>query len=91
MVHDDDAVPRQVDVELEPVGAERETMVECGERVLGPQGGAATVRIDERNGKRLRQRHILPTCYVLRATCYVPFAFALFPFPFSLSGAPQPV
>ena len=37
MVDDDHAVPRQADVELEAVGATRQTPVERGERVLGRQ------------------------------------------------------
>ena len=37
VVHDDDAVAREVDVELEPVGAERQAVVERRERVLRPQ------------------------------------------------------
>ena len=51
MVDDDDAVARQVDVELEAVGAERQAVIECGEGVLGTQRRAAAMRVDERHGR----------------------------------------
>ena len=48
VMHDDDAVARQVHVELEAVGAERQAVVERRDRVLRPQRGAAAMREDER-------------------------------------------
>ena len=40
---DDDAVAREVHVELEAVGAERQAVVECGHRVLRRQRAAAAM------------------------------------------------
>ena len=54
---DDDPVAREVDVELEAVGAEREPVLEGRERVLGPQSRSAAMGVDERAGqKRCRQK-----------------------------------
>ena len=38
VVDDDDAVAREVDVELEPIGAERQAVIERDDGVFGPQG-----------------------------------------------------
>jgi hypothetical protein len=43
MVHDDDTVACQVDVELEPVGAEGDGVIERGDRILRREGAAAPV------------------------------------------------
>ena len=48
MMNDDDAVTREVDVELESISAKREAVVEGGEGVLGPQRRAASMRKYER-------------------------------------------
>jgi len=56
-VHHGDAVAREVDVEFETVGAERQPVIERRQRVFRPERGAATMRIDERAGEeRLGQR-----------------------------------
>jgi hypothetical protein len=56
-MHDDDAVAREVHVELKAVGAEREPVLEGRERVLGPQSRSAAMGVDERAGqKRCRQK-----------------------------------
>src|SRR3954471_21749131 len=55
---DDDAVTGQVDVELEPVGAKSETVVERGKRVLGAECRAASMREYER-----------PLCWAQDAHC----------------------
>ena len=52
VMDDDDAVAREVDVELEAVGAEREAVVECGDGVLGREGAAAAMREDQRPRRR---------------------------------------
>ena len=57
VVDDDDAVAREVDVELEPVSAKREAIVERGQGVLGPERRAASMRVDER-----------PLCWGARCT-----------------------
>ena len=54
VMDDDDAVARQVHVELEAVGAERQAVVERRDRVLGRQRAAAAMREDERPGRRQR-------------------------------------
>jgi len=41
VVHDDDAVAREMDVELEPIRAEAQTVVERGNRVLRRERAAA--------------------------------------------------
>ena len=46
-MNDDNAVAREVDVELEAIGAERETVVEGLDRVLRPERGAAAMREGE--------------------------------------------
>ena len=51
---DDGAVARQAHVEFETIRSQSETIVERLDRILGPQRGAAPVRIDERS-----QGHIL--------------------------------
>jgi hypothetical protein len=43
----DDAVSREADVELDAVGAERQAFVECGQRVLRREPGAAAMREDQ--------------------------------------------
>ncbi len=43
VVHDDHAVARQVDVELEPISAQRHPVVEGEQRVLGAKRRAAAV------------------------------------------------
>ena len=48
MVHDDDTVAREVYIELEPVGSERQAVIEGEDRVLGPKGGAAAMGVYER-------------------------------------------
>ena len=48
VVHDDDAVARQVHVELEPIGAERQAVVERGDRVLRRERAAAAMREHQR-------------------------------------------
>ena len=48
VVNDDDAVAREVHVELEAVGAEREAVVERRDRVLRRQRAAAAMREHER-------------------------------------------
>ena len=53
-MHDDDAVARQVDVELEPVGAKREAVIERGDGVLRPERRAAAVRVHERSRGAVR-------------------------------------
>jgi len=53
VMHDDDAVTRQVDVELQPVRPEREAVIEREQRVLGPELRAAAVRVDEGHGVSL--------------------------------------
>jgi hypothetical protein len=55
-MHDDDAVAREMDIQLEPVRAERQPVLERGDGVLRPQCGASAVGVDERTGKnRWRQ------------------------------------
>ena len=44
VVHDDDPVARQMDVELQPVGAERQPVIEGEERVLRPKRRPAAMR-----------------------------------------------
>ena len=56
VVHDDDAVAREVDVELETVGAERQSVIERHHRVLGPERRAAAVGEDERPGQPGRRK-----------------------------------
>ena len=51
VMHDDHAVARQVDVELQTIGAERQPMVERHHRVLRPQRRAAAMGEDERPGQ----------------------------------------
>src|SRR5438034_441967 len=48
VMYDDEAVAGETDVELDPVGAERESVLERGERILGPQRGAAAMGEDQR-------------------------------------------
>ena len=50
VMHDDDAVAREADVELEAVGAERQAVVERGDRVLRRERAAAAMR--EHQGPR---------------------------------------
>ena len=62
VVHDDDAVAGEVDVELEAVGAEREAVIERGDRVLRTERRSAAMRVDKRPRRThvgLRQRVIL--------------------------------
>ena len=47
VMHDDHAVAREVDVELEAVGAEREAVVERGDRILRRQRAPAAMREHE--------------------------------------------
>jgi len=47
VMDDDDAIEREVDIELEAVGAMRQAGVECRKRVLGREQTAAAVREDE--------------------------------------------
>ncbi len=51
VMNDDDAVARQMNVELDTVGAERQPMVERRHRILRPQRRAATMGEDERPGQ----------------------------------------
>ena len=51
---DDHAVAGEVDVELEPVGAQRQPMVEGQQRILGPQRRAAAMREDLCPAERAR-------------------------------------
>jgi hypothetical protein len=51
MLDDHDAVPREVDVELEAVGAKCKTVIEGENRVLGPERGSAAVRKNYRHGR----------------------------------------
>ena len=51
MMHDDDAVAGQMDVELETIGAERQAVIERRDRVLRPERRAATMGKDERPGR----------------------------------------
>jgi hypothetical protein len=44
---DSNAVARQVDVELEAIGAARHAVIERGERVLGPEAAPAAMRKDQ--------------------------------------------
>ena len=55
VVDDDHAVARQVDVELEPVGAERQAVIEGREGVLGRERAPAAVREHQR-ARRSGQR-----------------------------------
>ncbi len=48
VVDDDDAVAREVDVELETVGAERKPWSNAASVFSGRSAGAAAVRVDER-------------------------------------------
>ncbi len=48
VVDDNDAVARQADIQLDPVGAECESLVECRDGVLRRERGAAPVREDQR-------------------------------------------
>ena len=43
----DDAIARQMHVALETVCAAGRAVIECGDRILGPQGGAPAVRVDQ--------------------------------------------
>ena len=43
MMHDDDAVAGQMDVELETIGAERQAVIERRDRLLRPERRAATM------------------------------------------------
>ena len=51
VMNDDDTVARQMDVELDTVSAERQSMIERDHRVLRPKRRAATVGKDERPGQ----------------------------------------
>ena len=51
VVDDDHAVPRQVDVELDAVGAKCKTVIEGENRVLGPERCSAAVREYYRHGR----------------------------------------
>ena len=48
MVHDDHAVLRQPDVELQSVRAQRQAVIERRKRVLWSEGCPASMRVDER-------------------------------------------
>ena len=48
VVHDDDAVAREVHVELEPVRAEGQAVIEGEQGVLRPERRAAAMRVDLR-------------------------------------------
>jgi hypothetical protein len=50
-VHDDDAVAREVNIELETVGTEGQPVIERHQRVFRPEGGATAMRIDEWAGE----------------------------------------
>ena len=52
VMDDDDAVAREVHVELEAVGAERQAVVERRERVFRGERAAASMREDERPRRR---------------------------------------
>ena len=52
MVDDDDGVAREVDVELEAVGAEGRRVVEGGHRVLARERAAAAMREHQRPQRR---------------------------------------
>ena len=53
VVHDDDAVAREVDIELETVGAEGQPVIERRQRVFRPErGGTHRDSIDEWRGAR---------------------------------------
>jgi len=52
VVHDDDAVAREADVELEPVAAEAKAVVEGLDRVLGRKRAAAAMREHQRPQRR---------------------------------------
>ena len=47
-MHDDDAVAREMDIQLEAVGAERKAVVEGRTGVLGRERAPAAVREDQR-------------------------------------------
>jgi hypothetical protein len=49
MMDDDHAVTREVHVQLDAVGAKRQSVVERRNGVLGPQRRAAAVRKDQRH------------------------------------------
>ena len=49
-MNDDDAVPGEMDVELEAVGAQRHPVVERGDRVFRRQRAAAAMGEDQRTG-----------------------------------------
>ena len=47
VVHDHGPVARQLHIELETVGAERQAVIERRQGVLGPQRGAAAMGVDK--------------------------------------------
>ncbi len=48
MVHNHYAVAREVDVELEPISAKREAVIERDDGVFGAKGCAAAMSVHER-------------------------------------------
>ena len=59
MVDDDDAIGREVDVELQTPGAQGEAVVEGRDRILGRERAPASMREDLRPARvkeRMRQR-----------------------------------
>ena len=73
VMDDDNPVAREVHVELEAVGAEREPVLEGRERVLGPQSRSAAMGVDERAGqKRCRQKSDLTVSSALRLSAPTP-------------------
>ena len=53
VVNDDDAILREVDVELEPIGAQREPVIECLDRILGPKRGTAAMCVNDGHARIL--------------------------------------
>jgi hypothetical protein len=53
-MHNDHVVARQPDIQLDPVGAERQAVIEGEKRVLGPKRGAPPMREDLRAPERPR-------------------------------------
>ena len=49
-MHDDNAIAREVNVELEPVGAERDSVLKGGECIFWRQCAPAPVSEHERTG-----------------------------------------
>ena len=67
VMHHDNAVARQVHIELDTVGAERETVIECKDCVLGAKRRPAAVREHLRSGQKRTIKLNTDRCHLLYA------------------------